>query len=236
MSLNYEELYTLLYAMSESTSIVELSNKLYCSVSKSSKMIKKYEKQLDMKLYTKSESCILNEKGKEVLKKIEKPLFEIHKNLNIAQNKIGVDENLIDEAIVLKGYSYNNIIYDNTNSLIHKYKIGEVDSLVISSDFEEDIVFNTKELVCIKPVYIIKNKETLNQNVYVNKIGCPITKRLELNNYKIDNYLTQSVSICKVVRKGMGMGYTISTDSLNKEQIIIEEKEDLKLEYFHYSI
>lgn len=234
MKINYEELYQLLYAMNNSKSINDLSNKLYCSVSKASKMIKEYEENLNVKIYDKNSEYILNTNGQELLKNIEKPLVEIQKQIYKSSKKMGVDENLIEDSIHVSKYEYHNIIYNSTHELIEKYKKGELDAILISSDFEVDIIYNNKEFICTKPVYSIQNRITKADALYANDNACPITRRLELNNQTIDFHLKQSVAICKIVRKGSGRGYTFSVDTLDEQNILIEKDEKMKIKYFLY--
>ncbi len=231
--LDYEELYILLYNMKRSKTISELSGKIYCSISKVSKMITYYEKKLKIQLYIKSSEYLLSDEGYQILDQIQGPLKQMQKIVHRENKVIGIDENLIEDKINLEnGYKYK---YMNCKDLIEDYKSGILDKIIVSSDYESEIKFNSKSLVKQKDIYFIRKKGSASKVISANAIGCPITKKLENKNIKIDNYLTQSVAICKMVRQNEGGGYTFNFDTLNKDLIDIKLIKDLQINFFVYN-
>lgn len=232
-NIDYEQLYQLLFNMEQSNSVSQLSEKLYCSVSKASKLIKEYEQSLELQLYVKNQEFILSKKGKELLSNIEKPLYELRTLVSIGNNLIGIDNNLIEDQFALN--SQLIVQYADNTELIRLYNSGKLDKLIISSDYEQMIKYKTKSFVSQKKVYKISNKNLDSNRLIVSNYGCPITKKLQVNGYKIDQYLNQSIAICKMVRAGMGYGYTFSTDTLDPDDILITSQPELAVSFYEYS-
>lgn len=230
---DYNELYELLSNMEYVRNLNELSERLYCSVSKCSKIIRFYESELKIQIYVKNEKYILSANGKELLSQIEEPILCLKNITKIEHDTIGVDENLIEEM----GGSFigKNKKYCETEELIELYNCGKLDKIIISSDFENELSFNSKELITQKPIYHIQKKGNINDKLFANEKWCPIRRKLELNEIKIDETLKQSVAICKMVRLGMGKGYTFSVDSLDAREIKIDKVEELAISFFLYS-
>lgn len=230
--LDYEELYTLLYNMKSSKTMSELADKLYCSISKISKMITYYEKKVNAQLYIRNEKYLLSEDGYKILTKIEEPLKKLQEIVHRENKKIGIDENLIEDKINISSkWEYK---YMNSKQLIEEYKSGGLNKIIVSSDYEENIEFNSKSFIKKKSVYFIKKKGCNSNVIYANAIGCPITKKLMKENIKINNYLTQSVAICKMVRQNKGGGYTFNIDTLEKEKIDIKIIDNLQIHFYIY--
>lgn len=233
LKFDYNELYSLLYNMERVKNLTELSNRLYCSTSKCSKMIKDYELRLKVQLYAKDNINILSEDGKKILDQIRKPILELRELIRIEHDSIGIDENLIEE-LGTEFLEYQKQFFD-CNTLIDLYKCGKFDKIIVSSDFENEFKYRSKKLISQKKVYYISNKDSNTEFVYANDKGCPIRKKLEVNNIKIDDTLKQSVAICKMVRLGEGTGYTFSVDTLDSNQIKIQEVEELTIKFFLYT-
>lgn len=230
---DYNELYELLSNMEHVRNLTELSERLYCSVSKCSKTINLYESKLKIQLYVKNEKYILSESGKSLLNQIEEPILHLKDITKIEHDTIGIDENLIEEMdSYFKG---KNKQYSETEELIKLYNCGKLDKIIISSDFENELNFNSKELITQKPIYRIQKKGNTSDHLFANAKWCPIRKKLEVNGIKIDETLKQSVAICKMVRLGMGKGYTFSVDTLDASEIKIEKIEEFAISFFLYS-
>lgn len=230
---DYDELFNLLLNMESSSSLKELSEKLYCSSSKCSKMIKDYENRLKLQLYSKNSEYLLSSDGKELLQEIEKPLMLLRQITKLEHDIVGIDESLIGEFD--DQFGSLKIQYYDSSELIELYKNGRLDKIVVSSDFEQEFKFNHKKLIINKPVYHIKAKDDDSKYTYANNQGCPIRKKLEANNIRIDETLKQSVAICKMVRLGKGQGYTFNTYSLDPNQIDIQKVKDLAVTFNLYS-
>ncbi len=233
LKFDYNELYSLLYNMEKVKNLTELSERLYCSTSKCSKMIKDYELRLKLQLYTKGNINILSTDGKVLLDQIRRPILELSEIVKIEHDSIGIDENLIEE-LGTEFLEYQKQFFD-CHSLIDLYKCGSFDKIIVSSDFEKEFDYRNKKLISQKKVYCISNKDSNTEFVYANDRGCPIRKKLEVNNIKIDETLKQSVAICKMVRLGEGTGYTFSVDTLDPNQIKIEEVKELAINFFLYT-
>lgn len=233
LKFDYNELYSLLYNMEKVKNLTELSEHLYCSTSKCSKMIKDYELRLKVQLYTKGNINILSDDGKKLLDQIGRPISELRELIQIEYDSIGIDENLIEEL----GTEFSDYQkqFSDCNSLIDLYKSGKLDKIIVSSDFEKEFDYRRKKLISQKRVYYIRNKDSNTEFVYANDSGCPIRKKLEVNNIKIDETLKQSIAICKMVRLGEGTGYTFSIDTLDSNQIKIQEVKALTINFFLYT-
>lgn len=231
--IDYNQLYNLLYSMNKVQNLNQLSENIYCSVSKCSKMIKDYETRLKVQLYAKSEGCILSKDGKLLLAQIEQPIVELNKIIKIESDLIGIDENLIEElSDDLSDYRKH---YTDCKQLLEMYKSGQLDKIIVSSDFEDEFEFNSKQFIADKKIYHIKHKTDQGQYVYANAYGCPIRKKLEVSKMKIDETLTQSIAICKMVRVAKGEGYTFSVDMLDPKLIDIKIVDELAVSFFLYT-
>lgn len=233
MKFDYNELYNLLYGMKRARTLTELSDILYCSVSKCSKMIRDYETRLKVQLYVKNEMWILSSDGERLLNQIERPLLELKEILQIEQWAIGIDENLIEDLdTVFLEYDKQ---YSDSQVLIDLYKSGKLNKIIVSSDFEEEFEFKTKKFIIAKNVYRIKHKQAAKSEVYANAYGCPIRKKLEVSKVKVDETLKQSTAICKMIRSGKGVGYTFSVDTLDADTIEIKAQDNLTVNFFWYT-
>lgn len=233
MKFDYNEFYSLLYNMEKVNNLKELSERLYCSTSKCSKMIKDYELKLKVQLYAKNNINILSDDGKSLLVQIKEPILELRELIQIVHDSIGIDENLIEE-LDSEFFEYQKQFLDS-NSLIDLYKSGKLDKIIVSSDFEKEFDYRSKKFIRQKNVYYISNKDSDTKFIYANDRGCPIRKKLEASNIKIDETLKQSVAICKMVRLGAGTGYAFSVDTLDSNQIKIEKVKELTINFFLYT-
>lgn len=227
-----KELYTLLYYLNESNSVTEVSDKLYWTLSKTSRKIKEYEQSLGFALTCKNDKSMLSGDGVKLLKQIREPYFELVDILNFNQtkSKTGLDENLITSL----SDNFNNYIAANSHELIRQYNLGEINEIIISSDYQEQINFKNREFYTSLDVYKIKHRDCKSDKVFGNDQSCPIAKKLILNNIKLDTVVSQSLSICNLVKAQEGSGYTFTTLTLN-EEIDIEVIPQLKVDFYKYS-
>lgn len=233
--IDYDELYSLLCNMKESSKLMDLSVKMYWSESKTSKKVKAYEHKLKRSLYFKNSINILSTEGELLLQKLEEPIKNIRTIVNVGENILGVDENLIEDKINLSILEDFKVIYMDSKTLIEKYRLGELDNIVVSSDFEESLDFANKEMIINKKVYFIKKKNCDKETVFANEVGCPIRKKIEKKGIVIDRTFSQSLSICKMIKEGEGIGYTFSVDTLNPNDIHIEDTPQLAILFFMYN-
>ncbi|MFV0287961.1 MAG: LysR family transcriptional regulator, partial [Mycoplasmatales bacterium] len=99
--MNYSNFLDLLLTMENAKTITEAADKLYYSQSKTSKLIKKYEEQFNIKLYEKNKNNILSYEGKKILDEIYTKYREIEDYFKKYQNnkkiRIGIDENIVND-------------------------------------------------------------------------------------------------------------------------------------------
>ncbi len=244
--MNYLKFFNLLLAMENSKTISEVADKLYFSQSKASKLIKKYEKDLNVKLYEKKEESILSYEGKKILndtyekyKEVE-DYFEVY--FNKGKKKVGIDENIINEEKIIQMVHNNEesieYIFANSIQIINDFNNNNIDEIICSEDFESEYKYCVKDFFLEKEVVRITNKNMLKmnknlENIFLFEKGCPIRKKLE-KKIKYSQEIYRIDKVVTLVSLNQGIGYLFKTSKFNTSNISIEEVDDLKVRYFHY--
>ncbi|MFV0288142.1 MAG: LysR family transcriptional regulator [Mycoplasmatales bacterium] len=243
--MNYSNFLELLLTMENAKTITEAADKLYYSQSKTSKLIKKYEEQFNIKLYEKNKNNILSYEGKKILDEIYTKYREIEDYFKKYQNnkkiRIGIDENIVNDPKIMEilDNSKNNVEYIFANSLqiIKDFNNSNLDEIICSDDFEHDYQYHEKEYLLSKKVVRIFNKSYLNKeeimNIFIFEKGCPIRKKLE-KKFKYTQEIYRIDKIEKLVSLNQGIGYLFKSTEINNPNITIEEVDNMKITYFKY--